>query len=71
VNCEELAGLSIAEVADTILVAINTHLEENGHLVFSTTPFEKSVITRIRQVKSRMPKLIMKNSSSIKRMMGN
>ena len=71
VNCEELAGLSIAEVADTILVAINTHLEENGHLVFSTTPFEKSVITRIRQIKSRMPKVIMKHSTSIKRIMGN
>ena len=71
VNCDELAGLSIAEVADAILVAINSHLEENGHLVFSTTPFEKSVITRIRQVKSKMPKIIMKNSASIKRIVGN
>ena len=71
VNCDELAGLSIAEVADAILVAINSHLEGNGHLVFSTTPFEKSVITRIRQVKSKMPKMIMKNSASIKRIMGN
>ena len=71
VNCDELAGLSIAEVADAILVAINSHLEENGHLVFSTTPFEKSVITRMRQVKSKVPKIIMKNSASIKRIMGN
>ena len=70
-NCDELAGLSIAEVADAILVAINTHLEGNGHLVFLTTPFEKSVITRIRQVKSKMPKMIMKNLASIKRIMGN
>ena len=71
VNCDELAGLSIAEVADAILVAINSYLEGNGHLVFSTTPFEKSVITRIRQVKSKMPKMIMKNLASIKRIMGN
>ena len=71
VNCGELAGLSIAEVADAILVAINSYLEGNGHLVFSTTPFEKSVITRIRQLKSKVPKIIMKNSASIKRIMGN
>ena len=71
VNCDELAGLSIAEVADAILVAINSHLEGNGHLVFSITPFEKSVITRIRQIKSKMPKIIMKNSASIKRIVGN
>ena len=71
VNCDELASLSNSEVADAILFAINSHLEENGHLVFSTTPFEKSVITRIRQIKSRIPKVIMKNSASIKRFMSN
>ncbi len=71
VNCAELVGLSIAEAADSILLAINNHLERTGYLVFSTTPFEKSIIDRIRQVKSKIPKIVMRNSTSIKRLMGN
>ncbi len=71
VNCDELTGLTIVEVADAILLAISSHLEETGNLVFSTTPFEKSVITRIRRIRSRMPKIIEKNSASIKRFMNN
>lgn len=71
VNCDELVGSSIAEIADAVLLAINSHLEESGYLVFSTTPFEKLVITRMRQIKSKIPKVIMKNSASIKRIMGN
>ena len=70
-NCDELVGLSISEVADKILFAINSNLEETGHLVFSTTPFENSIITRIRQIKSRIPKVVMKNSAFIKKMIGN
>ena len=70
-NCDELVGLSISEVADKILFAINSNLEETGHLVFSTTPFENSIITRIRQIKSKIPKVVMKNSAFIKKMIGN
>lgn len=71
VNCDELAGLTIIEVADAILLTINSHLEKNGNLVFLTTAFEKSLITRIRRIRSRIPKVIEKNSASIKRFMGN
>lgn len=71
VNCDELVNSSVAEIADAILLAINTSLEENGYLAFSTTPFEKSLITKIRQIKSRMPKVVMKNSAFIKRIMSN
>ena len=71
VNCDELVGSSVAEIADAVLLAINTSLEENGYLAFSTTPFEKSIITKIRQIKSRMPKVVMKNSAFIKRIMSN
>lgn len=71
VNCDEFASLSIAEIADAILVTINSHLEKNGHLVFLTTPFEKLVIARIRHVKSKMPKIILKNAALIKRLIGN
>jgi hypothetical protein len=71
VNCDELMGSSVAEIADAVLLAINNSLEENGYLAFSTTPFEKSIITKIRQIKSRMPKVVMKNSAFIKRIMSN
>jgi len=71
VNCDELKGSSVAEIADAVLLAINTSLEENGYLAFSTTPFEKSIITKIRQIKSRMPKVVMKNSALIKRIMSD
>jgi hypothetical protein len=71
VNCDELVGSSVAEIADAVLLAINTRLEENGYLAFSTTPFEKSIITKIRQIKSRMPKVVMKNSAFIKKIMSN
>jgi len=71
VNCDELVGSSVAEIADAVLFAINTSLEENGYLTFSTTPLEKSIITKIRQIKSRMPRVIMKNSAFIKRIMSN
>jgi hypothetical protein len=64
-------GSSVAEIADAVLLAINNSLEENGYLAFSTTPFEKSIITKIRQIKSRMPKVVMKNSAFIKRIMSN
>lgn len=70
-NCDELVGSSVAEIADAVLLAINTRFEENGYLAFSTTPFEKSIITKIRQIKSRMPKVVMKNSAFIKRIMSN
>jgi len=71
VNCDELVGSSVAEIADAVLLAINTSLEENGHLAFSTTPFEKSIISKIRQIKSRLPKVVMKNLAFIKRIMSN
>jgi len=71
VNCDELMGSSVAEIADAVLLAINASLEENGYLAFQTTPFEKSIITRLRQIKSRIPKVIMKNSAFIKRIMSN
>jgi len=71
VNCDGLVGSSVAEIADAVLLAINTSLEENGYLAFSTTPFEKSIITKIRQIKSRMPKFVMKNSAFIKKIMSN
>jgi hypothetical protein len=62
-------GSSVAEIADAVLLAINTSFEESGYLAFSTTPFEKSIITKIRQIKSRMPKVVMKNSAFIKKIM--
>jgi hypothetical protein len=71
VNCDRLVGSSVAEIADAVLLAINTSLEKNGYLAFSTTPFEKSIITKIRQIKSRMPKVIMKNSAFIKKILSN
>lgn len=71
VNCDGLAKLSIDEVADSILIALNEHLVNNGYLPFSTTPFEKSVIVRFRRLKLKMPKIILKNSAFIKKLVGD
>ena len=70
IKCSTLDRSSIAEVADTILLSINSQLELNGDLTFIISPFEKLVLTHIRSFKLKFPKFILKNMIVIKQRLG-
>ena len=67
VECKDLEELTKTEVADKILFAIESQLELNGIFSFNMTPFEKLLITRLRQWKLRLPKFVFVNQAKIKK----
>ena len=60
IDCYNLSNLSEIEIADLLLLAINTHLETIGVINFTLTPFERKLLTYYRQLKSRLPSIINK-----------
>lgn len=70
INCDDLEGLTVVEIADKILLTINLNLELNGILSFKMTPFEKVLIVRLRQVKFKLPKFVLYNKVKIKKVLG-
>jgi hypothetical protein len=60
IDCYDISNLSEIEIADFVLIAINTHLEAIGVINFTLTPFERKLLTHYRQFKSRLPNIINK-----------
>jgi hypothetical protein len=60
IDCYNLSDLSEIEIADLLLLAINTHLETIGVINFTLTPFERKLLTYYRLLKSRLPSIINK-----------
>ena len=60
IDCYNLSNLSEIEIADLLLLAINTHLETIGVINFTLTPFERKLLTYYRLLKSRLPSIINK-----------
>lgn len=60
IDCYNISNLSEIEIADFVLLAINTHLETIGVINFTLTPFERKLLTHYRQFKSRLPNIINK-----------
>ena len=60
IDCYNLSNLSEIEIADLLLLAINTHLETTGVINFTLTPFERKLLTYYRLLKSRLPSIINK-----------
>jgi hypothetical protein len=70
INCDDLERLTVVEIADKILLTINSQLELNGILSFNMTPFEKLLIVRLRQMKFKLPKFVLYNKVKIKKVLG-
>lgn len=70
INCDDLEKLTLVEIADKILLTINSQLELNGMLSFNMTPFEKLLIVRLRQMKFRLPKFVLHHKMKIKKVLG-
>jgi hypothetical protein len=66
IDCTHLSNLSEIEIADFVLLAINTHLETTGVINFTLTPFERKLLTHYRQFKSRIPSIINKRLVNLK-----
>jgi len=60
IDCYNLSNLSEIEIADLLLLAINTHLETIGVINFTLTPFERKLLTYYRKLKSRLPSIVNK-----------
>ena len=71
VNCINFNGLDDYEIADMVLLAIEDHFQNKGLLNYTITPFERELIKFYRRLKLKIPRLIKKNLSQIKRYIGN
>lgn len=71
VDCKNFNFLEDSEIADRILLAMESHQENIGNLNFIVTPFESELIRFYRRLKFRMPNLVRTNIRGIKRFIRN
>ena len=68
IDCRKLEQLNEIEICDSILISINTHLEDSGGLSFTITPFEKTLILFFRDLKINFPAEIKKYLLKLKKL---
>ena len=71
VNCKHLDKLDNYEIADLVLLTIDNHFENTGKLNFTITPFERELVKFYRNFKLKIPNLIKKYLSRIKKFIGD
>jgi glycosyltransferase involved in cell wall biosynthesis len=61
IDCDKFNTLNEVEISDSVLVSINEHVERNGLLSFTISPFERAFIVFYRKLKFRVPKIFKKH----------
>lgn len=67
INCDKLNSLNEIEIADSLLISINEHVERNGLLSFTISPFERAFVIFYRKLKFKMPKIFKKHLLFVKK----
>ena len=71
INCKHFNKLVDYEIADMVLLAIDEHFQHKGLLNFTISPFERELIKYYRNLKLKVPNLIKKNLSRMKKFIGD
>ena len=70
INCANFNGLNEIEISESVLISINDHLENNGLLSFTISPFERALIVFYRKFKLKIPKFLKKYLFNLKKFVG-
>jgi hypothetical protein len=70
INCANFNNLNEIEISESVLVSINDHLENNGLLSFTISPFERALIVFYRKLKLKIPKVLKKYLFKLKKFVG-
>jgi len=70
INCANFNNLNEREISESVLVSINDHLENNGLLSFTISPFERALIVFYRKLKLKIPKVLKKYLFKLKKFVG-
>ena len=70
INCTNFNVLNELEISESVLISINDHLENNGLLSFTISPFERALIVFYRKLKLKIPKVFKKYLFNLKKSVG-